>query len=867
MHDLMKCVVEAVVHQGIGGLFEFVPGGNYLYAIGADAYKRYQDKKAAKKLEDEVKEAIVAKADAAIRAAQQAVEASDAARRLPPREKELLTQWVAGIPDAARASLMRKDDPTGTTLPDGYAIRSPEDVVKLLPQTPPRFAAGEWVPGRVDNWRLVRKLGGGGFGEVWLANHAWKTRDGKPEQRAVKFCTDPIARTRLVTHEKDLIVRVMQHAGEHPNIVPLLECHLSGDAPWLMYEYVPGGTLADLMLEWAKLPPAERVNRAVLMLDTIAAAVGHCHKIHPPIVHRDLKPANVLLADGIPRVTDFGIGGTAVQFLMREERHGFPSTKGGVLPSLLSGSYSLIYASPQQRGGEPSDPRDDVHALGILAYQLLTGRLDAEVKGNWQKRLQMNGIVQTLIDLIGDSVSDEISDRPANANAWREALPGSMRSVAATSHSLPAPAPFTAPISVPAPHAWQITARGEWYRRQAGNPGRRWKKATNNPSEVLIRSGEEYRLSFEKDIVDADLAGLTHLSGLTALTHLELRYCRQVTNAGLAHLRGLTALTALDLKYCEQITDAGLAYLQGLTILTYLDLHGCQEVTDAGLAHLQGLTALTHLDLGGCQEVTDAGLAHLQGLTTLTHLDLHGCQEVTDAGLAHLQGLTTLTHLDLGGCQQVTDAGLAHLQGLTALTHLDLGGCRQVTDAGLAHLQGLTALTHLDLGGCRQVTDAGLAHLQGLKLQDLCLSSCQHVTTATLDLFRDYIISLNLSYCKQVTDTWLAMIGNYPFLRNLHLTGCSQVKDTGLKHFRRLDELFGLFLPECDKLTDAGLAHLRRGKSLRLLYLPESKREHKIARLYSLISRHHHKITNHGVESLRKALPDCEIQQPSWWTI
>ncbi len=63
--------------------------------------------------------------------------------------------------------------------------------------------------------------------------------------RAVKFCTDPNARTKLVTHEKHVIERVMHHVGDHPNIVPLLECHLSGETPWLMYEYVEGGELGN----------------------------------------------------------------------------------------------------------------------------------------------------------------------------------------------------------------------------------------------------------------------------------------------------------------------------------------------------------------------------------------------------------------------------------------------------------------------------------------------------------------------------------------------------------------------------------------------------------------------------------------------
>src|SRR4051794_37169717 len=100
MLGFMKCVAEAVVANGFRGLCALVPGGAYLYEVGADALRRHREKKARQKLEDEVKELVEAKADAAIAAAKQAVE--EAAPALPPREKALLTQYLASIPGAAR---------------------------------------------------------------------------------------------------------------------------------------------------------------------------------------------------------------------------------------------------------------------------------------------------------------------------------------------------------------------------------------------------------------------------------------------------------------------------------------------------------------------------------------------------------------------------------------------------------------------------------------------------------------------------------------------------------------------------------------------------------------------------------------------
>ena len=439
--ELMKCVVEGIVAKGAGGLLAEVPGGKFAQHVGEYALKRWREKHAQKKLEDAVKESIGKKADEAIAEARKAVE--EAAPQLTGRNKERAVQYVAAIPEAARRTLKSKADPTGTSLPFGYTINEPDDVAKILPPQLPRFIPGEWVPGRQDNWRLERRIGGGGFGEVWLARSEWGD-----ERRAVKFCTDPSARTKLVTHEKSVVAGVMKHA-RHPNIVPLRECNLSDAIPWLMYEYVEGGTLADAIPSWQALAPVERLTRAVAVLHAIASAVAHCHAADPAIVHRDLKPANVLMAGDVPRVIDFGIGGAVVDYLITEERTRGYETVAGRLPSMLSGSYSLLYSSPQQRAGEKPDPRDDVHALGVIAYQMLIGRVDAEVKGNWSKKLQTDGVPEALIDLIGASASDEADDRPNDAREWEAAIEPLLRVSALA--AAPAPRPRVPRPAKPAP--------------------------------------------------------------------------------------------------------------------------------------------------------------------------------------------------------------------------------------------------------------------------------------------------------------------------------------------------------------------------------------------------------------------------------
>ena len=275
------------------------------------------------------------------------------------------------------------------------------------------FEPGHPVPG-LSSWVLEKQLGLGGFGEVWLARHEWK-----PERRAVKFFTHPDARYRLVTHEKKVLVRVMKYAGGHPNIVPLVECNLDGDAPWLMYEYVEGGTLADAVREWQLRPPAKRLSKAAKALFAIAGAIGHCHRLSTPIVHRDLKPANVLRdGSGTLRVTDFGIGGAAVAHpdasVTRELK-----TNSGRVPTLLRSAGSWGYASPQQKAGEAPSPKDDVYALGVLAYQLFMGDLTTWPGPDMAEDLRGLGLPSGAITLLRSSVSHNVSRRPADAHEWK----------------------------------------------------------------------------------------------------------------------------------------------------------------------------------------------------------------------------------------------------------------------------------------------------------------------------------------------------------------------------------------------------------------------------------------------------------------
>lgn len=229
---------------------------------------------------------------------------------------------------------------------------------------------------------------------------------------AIKFCLGQTGRDLI--HEARLIDRVMQ-AGAHPNIVPLTDAHLDGDTPWLLFEYVGGGSLTDWMHALAAQPTEKRIPQVLAAFRQLAEAVAFFYALPDPIVHRDLKPSNILLdRTKRLRITDFGIGGVTAKETNRQEYRGH-STRGGRLLSYLRGSHTPIYSSPQQRRGDDPDPRDDVHALGVIAYQMFTGKLDSGPGPSESRTLAKGGLSAAMLDLILSCVSEDLDDRPANA--------------------------------------------------------------------------------------------------------------------------------------------------------------------------------------------------------------------------------------------------------------------------------------------------------------------------------------------------------------------------------------------------------------------------------------------------------------------
>ena len=215
-------------------------------------------------------------------------------------------------------------------------------------------------PQQIGKYRIEGEIGRGASSVVYLGYDAFHARHVAVKQIHAHLLADEVqaARYRRTLRNEALLVGNLRH----PHIVRLLDADEGANPPYLVLEYVEGKTLAAYTTLATLLPPGQ-------VLDIAYKCCSALHQAHGAgLVHRDLKPANIMLqADGNVKVTDFG---TAVAL-------------GGETTQMLGLIGSPYYMSPEQVREEPLTYQSDMFALGVVMYELLTGKRPFEAESEY----------------------------------------------------------------------------------------------------------------------------------------------------------------------------------------------------------------------------------------------------------------------------------------------------------------------------------------------------------------------------------------------------------------------------------------------------------------------------------------------------
>ena len=260
-----------------------------------------------------------------------------------------------------------------------------------------------------DRYELHRRIARGGMADVFLARDSLLDRPVAVKVLFPEFATDPTFVQRFR--------REAQAAANlsHPNIVSVYDWGEEGGTYFIVMEYVEGRSLSQILKDDGRLHP----DRAADVTADVAGALGFAHR--NGVVHRDVKPGNVIISpSGHVKVADFGIA--------RAVSTSENLTQTGTVMG------TATYFSPEQARGESVDPRSDVYSLGVVLYEMLSGRPpfvgDSPVAVAYKHvqenppplRTRVPEVPQALEAVVLKAMAKETSDRYASAEDLRADL-------------------------------------------------------------------------------------------------------------------------------------------------------------------------------------------------------------------------------------------------------------------------------------------------------------------------------------------------------------------------------------------------------------------------------------------------------------
>lgn len=223
--------------------------------------------------------------------------------------------------------------------------------------------SAQWLPGRrIDAYVLLREIARGGMGEVWLAlDRGVQFERLVVIKRVLRASDDDPQHISLFLDEARIASQL-----QHPHVVQVFTMGEVDGAPYLVMEYLPGQTLGRVVRAYGKTGAAFPVELAARIICDAAKGLGYAHRRKGldgkplRIVHRDVSPQNILVTyEGLVKVLDFGIA-------VAEGR--MSRTQTGVVRG------KIAYMAPEQALGQPLTAQADVFALGVILWELTTGK-------------------------------------------------------------------------------------------------------------------------------------------------------------------------------------------------------------------------------------------------------------------------------------------------------------------------------------------------------------------------------------------------------------------------------------------------------------------------------------------------------------
>lgn len=627
------------------------------------------------------------------------------------------------------------------------ALSQVEQTMSLAGETPGTDTlAPNVMPSVLDQYRILRVLGEGGMGTVYLAEDTNLDRQVAIKTLKAELASRPAAKERFFREAKSAAKL------NHDHIIPIYQVGEANGIPFLAMPYLQGAPL-DAVLKKRKqllaIPEVIRIGREVAMGLLAAHAQG--------LIHRDIKPANIWLEapKGRAKILDFGLART-----QSDTAH---LTASGAIMG------TPAYMAPEQARGLPVDGRADLFSLGVILYEMTTGRkpftgpdvmailtslamdepplahtINANVPNNLStlisrlmskspggRPMSAEALIQELDQITRQALTPTFEELPvATPNPWGDidTPEPAMASAGLNSKTGPTPQkqqrwllPVLSLVILAVTSAVvvviikdkdgkkiaeiEVPKDGSVEIKEAIRPTPTKKELT--PSTQEYSSNDVHFRIAEKIIekggalrCNTDIAPeRNQLSKLPprpfVITGIELRNNPEIGNADLEVIKPLNNLEVLKIEGTN-IDDNGVKILANWTEVRWLNLSRT-KVTDAGLANFRNCHKLYFLSLQNTS-ISNAGLMHLQSCSKLKLLYLNQTK-LTDEAFQFIQNWTELEAIELIGVS-VSDRIIPALQTLKKLTYCDLTKTK-VTPDGIKQLS-------ISLPQCKIVHDAGV---------------------------------------------------------------------------------------------------------------------------------------------------------------